>query len=1303
METSKFGPSRLGTLHTMTTPFLSRRSIFGVPNALLILLVVFFLVPFGLRGARLSLQKTENNVKDWLPAEFRETSELAWFGRYFAGEQFILATWEGCTEEDQRLQILATKLRAESAEAREDGREIPDFERAQALAIELGLLLPSELHRNWGGLDEIWLTSDTGQWYYLTPEGQLFRWEGRQDTIGGITRAIRRAISGPQVEGTFITALGESGEAGDEDALNPYYNQPAWLTAPLFSTVKTGPQVVAELSQPGGAFYPVDLTDPEFKPVVARRRAMKQLTGTLFASAIPENFAWTPEAFVEAIPEDRRSELPENFEFSVAETLRRVIAERFEGFEAGLAAAPDEEQTEVWYEVFDEAGVAPPPRLTGVLVTLTKIGQQNLPFVVGRGVLGGPRGRLYELAEQSGLSPPPRPVTAPPPFNRLVATAVPPGPELHLGGPPIDNVAIDEEGTITLVRLVGYCAALGLLLSYICFRSMKITIMIFFVGGTSAVVSLSLVWWSGASVDAILMSMPALVYVLGLASAIHIVNYYREEVELGGVVGAPGRALRHGWGPCTLASVTTAIGLLSLYTSNIIPIRKFGWFSAIGVMATLLLLFAYLPSALEIFSPAKDEAKAKRRRRKAADENAKPGVGKMADYWEAFGRWIVAHHRLVATGCVVLFIGMAFGLPKIQTSVHLLKMFDEDSRIIRDYTWLETHYAKLVPMELVLRVPPEMQKERTEATEPGPESNGIEAGVAEDFDVAATDDSGEDPSGHPLRILERLEAVDHIQRTIARAFGDAGQEIVGQAMSAASLAPPLPEPSSSMTVERSQFNRRLGESKEELIDSDYLRIEQDGRLAGSELWRISLRVGALSDVDYGRFINELRVAVSPVLEAYRYRGKILDAVQAAKQQDPSIRFGDVIVLGRGKPKPVGAAPVLLDPPADAPSESGEAEAIIDTQTIFASTLSELLDNEPLRRKLWHDPSSSGFVGKQRSEKWGELLGEAAVVVLVDDSPNYDVDFIREHARQFVDARRIPTDRGVPKVVDGIPIVDDSGPLEVVYTGVIPVVYKAQRTLLTSLIDSTIWAFVLIAGVMAILLNPGRLFLGLLHPSALCFGLAAGLLAMLPNLFPLVTVFGAMGHANMLVDIGTMMTASVAMGIAVDDTIHFLSWLRREIDSGLSRHEAIISTYRRVGPAMAQTTFVGGLGLYVFALSTFTPTQRFGTLMLLLLVAALVGDLIFLPAMLASPLGRVFRPRRRLTVADHLPSTTAALPAADGSPQDAAEQEPTENGAPERAAEEIGAQKQPGRAVEKAPPASPKLLRPDVPHHSRRKH
>lgn len=129
--------------------------------------------------------------------------------------------------------------------------------------------------------------------------------------------------------------------------------------------------------------------------------------------------------------------------------------------------------------------------------------------------------------------------------------------------------------------------------------------------------------------------------------------------------------------------------------------------------------------------------------------------------------------------------------------------------------------------------------------------------------------------------------------------------------------------------------------------------------------------------------------------------------------------------------------------------------------------------------------------------------------------------------------------------------------------------------------------------------------------------------MLPNLVPAVTVFGAMGWSGKLVDIGSMMTAGVALGIAVDDTIHFLTWFRRGLDEGLSRRQSIALAYERCAGAMIQTTIICGMGLLVFAFSQFVPTANFAWLMATMLCMALLGDLLFLPALLAGPAGRYF--------------------------------------------------------------------------------
>jgi len=106
----------------------------------------------------------------------------------------------------------------------------------------------------------------------------------------------------------------------------------------------------------------------------------------------------------------------------------------------------------------------------------------------------------------------------------------------------------------------------------------------------------------------------------------------------------------------------------------------------------------------------------------------------------------------------------------------------------------------------------------------------------------------------------------------------------------------------------------------------------------------------------------------------------------------------------------------------------------------------------------------------------------------------------------------------------------------------------------------------------------------------------------------------------------MMAASIALGVAVDDTIHYLTWFRDDLVKGSTRKVAILAAYRRCGTPTLQAALINGLGLSVFAVSTFTPTREFGLLMLTIMLTGGVAELIMTPALLAGPLGLVFRPK-----------------------------------------------------------------------------
>lgn len=1240
----------------MSQSFLARRSVFGLSGALVILLIFFFLLPSAFRGARLAIAGKKNNIKDWLPSDFQETVELDWFAKYFMGESFVIATWDGCTSQDQRLDLFAAKLRQESTR-----RSLPltaEHRRARALGEELQLFIEPPEMDNWGGLNEKWFSSPSGRYYFLTPDGHLHRWEEGNNVVGGISRVARRALGKYTPRGRFVAAFGQP---STRESVNEFYNNPVLLAASLFQTVETGVDMVKKLAVEGGPLWPVDLTDADQRASVARTRAMERLTGTLFAPAVPPEFDWSPLAVFEQLPESSQAMLPDDFDVVIERTVEQ-ISQRFGGTLEGLKDATIDEQGTAWDEVCKALGVPTPPRQTCIIVTLTQLGKDYLGRAVGRGVVGGPRGRLLILADQSGLGAAPPPSMAPPPFDKdeRELAAASGRTILRLGGPPIDNISIDEEGTVTLVRLVGYSGLVGLALSFLCFRSFNLTLMIFTCGLSAAVLSLAICYWAGGNVDAILMTMPSLVYVLGLSGAIHIVNYYRDEVRSGGTEGAASRAIRHAFMPCMLAAVTTSLGLISLCTSNIVPIFNFGLYSAIAVIATLLILFTYLPAALETFTPkfAVQQAEIDRKRIAAGlppggggDDSGDGGSHLIAEIWASIGRFVTCHYRIITFVCLSVFVIGLAGIPKIKTSVQLLKLFDSESRIIADYAYLEENFGKLVPMELVLRVPSSM------ITGPGAEAiaeevrggsdsaakraaqlervrNRIQAGEAVDgppANAVVTNFS------HPLTLLQRAEAVGRVDTAVRRTLGEAGTGVVGRTMSAVTFLPPLPEPSNTYTPIRARFENQLTASLGDLGRSDFYRVEKTGPFAGSELWRISLRVGALSDVDYGQFVGDLRKTVTPVLDAYRARELILDAanfasgdgvVGAPRREPPRI-----LVLGHREPKRMTNEDFLAvgagddrDAKLQAAVADGRQSDLILQERLFVSSLSELLSGERIKRPLWVDLDSAQTKVSPGTPQWQTLLDAVDVIVLVGDQKAIDVETLAKSGKRFVDVRQSNLPEAEPILISMIPTEKNAGPLQAIYTGVVPVVYKAQRTLLVSLIESIVLAFFLIAFVMIALLLPGRLPGALLQPRLVGCGVVAGMVAMIPNLFPVVLIFGMMGHSNTLVDIGTMMTASVAMGVAVDDTIHFLTWFREHIDRGMSRVDAVIETYRRVGPAMTQTTIVGGLGLFVFALSTFTPTQRFGTLMLVLLAAALVGDLILLPSLLAGPMGKWFRPR-----------------------------------------------------------------------------
>jgi len=125
----------------------------------------------------------------------------------------------------------------------------------------------------------------------------------------------------------------------------------------------------------------------------------------------------------------------------------------------------------------------------------------------------------------------------------------------------------------------------------------------------------------------------------------------------------------------------------------------------------------------------------------------------------------------------------------------------------------------------------------------------------------------------------------------------------------------------------------------------------------------------------------------------------------------------------------------------------------------------------------------------------------------------------------------------------------------------------------------------------------------------------GLISLVPNLFPVIVVVGAMGWLGLPINIGTAMIASVSMGLTVDASIHYISGYRRALARGLGPEDALRQTHKSVGRALVFATLSLIVGFSVLTLSHFIPLVYFGVLVSLAMLGGLIGNLTLLPLLL----------------------------------------------------------------------------------------
>ncbi len=125
----------------------------------------------------------------------------------------------------------------------------------------------------------------------------------------------------------------------------------------------------------------------------------------------------------------------------------------------------------------------------------------------------------------------------------------------------------------------------------------------------------------------------------------------------------------------------------------------------------------------------------------------------------------------------------------------------------------------------------------------------------------------------------------------------------------------------------------------------------------------------------------------------------------------------------------------------------------------------------------------------------------------------------------------------------------------------------------------------------------------------------GFLALVPNLFPLILGSAIYGLSGSYVDMASVLIASVCLGIAVDDSIHFLFEYKKYRQLNYSPRSTIELIFTNTAPSLINTTLIIFLGFGSFYFANYIPNAKFGVMVAIILLIALIADLILLPAIL----------------------------------------------------------------------------------------
>jgi len=264
--------------------------------------------------------------------------------------------------------------------------------------------------------------------------------------------------------------------------------------------------------------------------------------------------------------------------------------------------------------------------------------------------------------------------------------------KIHVAGRPIVEGTMALLGPADMKKMVPIVLLVITLVLFLTLRSIKNTVLTMLVVFFSVLWTFGLMAILGVPIYAVSTMIPVMLIAIGVADGVHLFSHLQlflrknpNATKKEGVVDM----LKNMWKPVIMTSITTAVGFVSLLTSQVYPIKYFGVFTAFGVLMAMVFSLLLIPAGIMIFGLPKVK-------KIKENKNEKSGLAYI------FASLVIKLRSVSIIVTALIIIASIFGMQKIWINSSFLEKFEKDSEIVLTDKFINEHFGGTTTLNLIL-------------------------------------------------------------------------------------------------------------------------------------------------------------------------------------------------------------------------------------------------------------------------------------------------------------------------------------------------------------------------------------------------------------------------------------------------------------------------------------------------------------------------------------------------------------------------------------------------------------------------